>query len=61
MQDSASKTSPFRSPAFLRRLQKMIGTARGRPTRAELEIEQALRELSRPHSPDQDNPQRPAA
>jgi hypothetical protein len=61
MQDSASKTSPFRSPAFLRRLQKMISTARGRPTRAELEIEHALRKLSQPHSPDQDSPQRPAA
>ena len=61
MQDSASKPSPFRSPAFLRRLQKMISTARGRPTSAELEIEQALRKLSRQHSSDQDSPRRPAA
>ena len=61
MQDSASKPSPFRSPAFLRRLQKMIGTARGRPTSAELEIEQALRKLSRPAPPDEDAGKRPAA
>jgi hypothetical protein len=61
MQNSASKSSPFHSPSFLRRLQKMITTRRGRPTSTELEIEQALRRLSQPASPDQDRPERPAA
>jgi hypothetical protein len=38
----ASCRFPFYSTAFLRRLQKMIGTSRGRPTDLEIKIEQTI-------------------
>jgi len=39
--------SPFFSPAFLRRLQKMIDTPRGRPTEVELQIDRLVRQIDR--------------
>jgi hypothetical protein len=40
------RKSPFFSPAFLRRFQKMISTERGSATKIEQAIERALRRIA---------------
>lgn len=46
MQSVDSRRSPFFSPAFVRRLQKMIAPARGPATEIERAIEHALTRLA---------------